>query len=138
MDTTIQVLASVLMLGATISVLSIAKLALRYAKSKSDNQCINDAIDIIQDAVDQVNQTYVADLKESGDFTAENQKIALQTAIENSINKMSDETKNYIEDNYGDITDYVTSKIESYIWRTKETTITEVIDSESVETDDLK
>lgn len=69
----------------------------------------------IVDCVLATNQTYVDSLKAQGTFDAEAQKIAFQKTYDMVIKFLTDETKEYITAVYGDITEYLTSKIEAQV-----------------------
>ena len=66
-------------------------------------------------AVIYVAQTYVDELKKSGTFTEENQKIAMQKALEVAKKQLTQEALEFIEITYGDITEYLTSKLEAEV-----------------------
>ena len=69
----------------------------------------------IVDCVLATNQTYVDSLKAQGAFDAEAQKIAFQKTYDMVIKFLTNETKEYITVVYGDITEYLTSKIEAQV-----------------------
>lgn len=74
-----------------------------------------DAADAITTAVSLVNQTYVDGLKKSGTFTKENQEEALSRAIKEAVNLMRHETLAFLKEAYGDMNDYLVSKIEAEV-----------------------
>lgn len=65
------------------------------------------------DCVLTTNQTYVDSLKAQGKFDVEAQKIAFQKTYDMVIKFLSAEAKDYIAEVYGDVTEYLTSKIEA-------------------------
>lgn len=67
------------------------------------------------DCVLTTNQTYVDSLKAQDKFDAEAQKIAFQKTYDMVIKFLSAEAKDYITEVYGDITEYLTSKIEAQV-----------------------
>ena len=69
----------------------------------------------VSTAVIYVAQTYVDDLKKSGTFTEENQRIAMQKALEVAKKQLTQEALEFIEITYGDITEYLTSKLEAEV-----------------------
>ena len=69
----------------------------------------------IVDCVLATNQTYVDSLKAQGAFDAEAQKIAFQKTYDMVIKFLSAEAQEYIAEAYGDITEYLTSKIEAQV-----------------------
>lgn len=69
----------------------------------------------IVDCVLATNQTYVDSLKAQGAFDVEAQKIAFQKTYDMVIKFLTDEAKEYIAAVYGDVTEYLTSKIEAQV-----------------------
>ena len=87
------------------------------AKIKDENakQQLTVATDIVTNAVRSVFQTYVEALKKNGTFNKESQKAALIKAKDDAIAQMSDEIKEYIIKNYGNLETWVITQIESTI-----------------------
>lgn len=87
------------------------------AKIKDENakQQLTVATDIVMNAVRSVFQTYVETLKKNGTFDKESQKVALIKAKDDALAQMSDEIKDYITKNYGDLETWITTQIESTI-----------------------
>lgn len=87
------------------------------AKIKDENtkQQLTVATDIVTNAVRSVFQTYVEALKKNGTFDKESQKVALIKAKNDALAQMSDEIKDYITKNYGDLETWITTQIESTI-----------------------
>lgn len=87
------------------------------AKIKDENakQQLTVATDIVMNAVRSVFQTYVETLKKNGIFDKESQKVALIKAKDDALAQMSDEIKDYITKNYGDLETWITTQIESTI-----------------------
>lgn len=87
------------------------------AKIKDENakQQLTVATDIVMNAVRSVFQTYVETLKKNGTFDKESQKVALIKAKDDALAQMSDEIKDYITKNYGDLEAWITTQIESTI-----------------------
>ena len=73
------------------------------------------ATEIVTSAVRSVLQTYVDTLKANGTFDAEAQKTALTKAKEMALNQMNIDVQNFIEDNYGDLDNWLTVQIEATI-----------------------
>ena len=73
------------------------------------------ATDIVINAVRSVFQTYVDSLKASGSFDAHAQTVALTKARDIALAQMSDDVKNYIVNNYGDLNNWITTQIEATI-----------------------
>ena len=73
------------------------------------------ATEIVTSAVRSVLQTYVDTLKANGKLDAEAQKTALTKAKEMALNQMNIDVQNFIEDNYGDLDNWLTVQIEATI-----------------------
>lgn len=84
-------------------------------KDENAKQQLTVATDIITNAVRSVFQTYVETLKKNGTFDKESQKAALIKAKNNALKQMTDEIKEYITRNYGDLETWIITQIESTI-----------------------
>lgn len=97
------------------------------AAAKTNNDLaasyIKEAADAITTAVTFTSQTYVDNLKNSGTFTVENQKEAFNKAMNKAVEILSTEAKEYLTKAYGDLTNYLTTKIEAEVRNQKGTTI---------------
>lgn len=80
---------------------------------------INEIASAISDAVSATSQTYVDALKRAGKFTKEAQEEAARKALTACIASISPAAQNFIETAYGDITDYLTNKIEAEVRKQK-------------------
>ena len=69
----------------------------------------------ITDCVIATNQTYVETLKKQGSFDAEAQKVAFQKTLDAVVAVLSDEAKTYLAELYGDVTAYLTTRIEAEV-----------------------
>ena len=91
----------------------------KHLSTQTDNELarkyLADAADAITTAVSRVNQTYVDGLKKSGTFTKENQEEALGLAVKEAFNLMTHETVAFLKEAYGDVYDYLVSKIEAEV-----------------------
>lgn len=76
---------------------------------------IKQATDVVLNAVRSVFQTYVESLKKSGTFDKEAQVTALNLAKDIVLKQLNEDVKNYVKDNYGDLSDWITNQIESSI-----------------------
>lgn len=94
-------------------------LLLRYFMIISGKHLTNQAIQIVHDTVDEVSQTYVEELKNKNQFDSSAQKEALQIAVDKSTTMMSSKVKDYISNNYDDLTKWIITQVESYIWNNK-------------------
>ena len=71
--------------------------------------------DTISACVIATNQTYVEALKKENAFTAEAQKEAFNLTYNAVMAVLTDEAKNYLTELYGDLTAYITTKIEAEV-----------------------
>lgn len=69
----------------------------------------------IVECVIATNQTYVESLKAQGNFDAEAQKIAFQKTFDSVMTVLSAEAKEYLAAAYGDLSAYITTKIEAEV-----------------------
>lgn len=97
------------------------------AAAKTNNDLaasyIREAADAVTTAVTFTSQTYVDNLKSSGTFTVENQKEAFNKAMNKAVEILSAEAKEYLAKAYGDLTNYLTTKIEAEVRNQKSTAI---------------
>ncbi len=102
--------------GAIVKgVKALAKNLSTKTDSELAKKYLADAADAITTAVSLVNQTYVDGLKKSGTFTKENQEEALGRAIKEAVNLMRHETLAFLKEAYGDMNDYLVSRIEAEV-----------------------
>ena len=80
---------------------------------------ITEAAKAIADAVAAVNQTFVDGLKNEGKFDTEAQKEAAQKALAACLASISPAAQSFIEAAYGDIREYLTTRIEAEVRRQK-------------------
>ena len=69
----------------------------------------------ITDCVIATNQTYVEALKKQEAFTKEAQKEAFQKTYDAVMLVLTDDAKDYLAEAYGDLTAYITMKIEAEV-----------------------
>ena len=74
---------------------------------------------IVGDCVNETYQTYVQAIKETGKFDEEAQKYALSSCLAKITNQLAPEVLDYIIKNFGDVTVYLTTLIESTIYKVK-------------------
>ena len=84
-------------------------------KDNNTKELLTTATTIVTNAVRSVFQTYVDSLKASGTFDAHAQTQALTKAKDIALSQMSNDVKNYIITNYGDINNWLTTQIEATI-----------------------
>ena len=91
--------------------------------NKIDNETadkyVNMLASTITNCVIATNQTYVEALKKDNAFTAEAQKEAFTLTYNAVMNILSDEAKVYLTAIYGDLTAYITTKIEAEVQANK-------------------
>lgn len=80
---------------------------------------ITEAVEAIAAAVAATNQTYVDALKNAGRFDADAQKEAAQRALEACLASISPAAREFIEAAYGDIREYLTTRIEAEVRKQK-------------------
>ena len=106
--------------GAAIAFL---KAKITEANTSSDNDTANrirwEVAEAIEDAVTAVNQTFVEELKNKNLFDKEKQAEAFERALEGTIDALSRETVDFINNTYGDINIWLIDKIEAAVSRNK-------------------
>ena len=80
---------------------------------------LNEAAQAISEAVEATSQTYVDFLKQSGKFTLEAQREAAEKALAACRAHISPAAQYFIESVYGDITEYLATRIEAEVRRQK-------------------
>lgn len=103
--------------------IQMLKKAAENAAANTDNvtvgKYLTEIAGAIADAVEATSQTYVDALKEAGKFDPEAQKEAARRALAACLASISPAAKAFIEEVYGDITEYLTNKIEAEVRRQK-------------------
>lgn len=106
--------------GAAIALL---KAKITEANTSSDNSTANrirwEVAEAVEDAVTAVNQTFVEELKNKNLFDKEKQEEAFERALEGTIDALSRETVDFINNTYGDINIWLIDKIEAAVSRNK-------------------
>ena len=111
---------SVLLTAVILPLISIAGTQLiKFINSKIKNnelaKQLATATTIVTNAVRVVFQTYVDTLKKNGSFDKEAQSEALTRAKNIALSQITEDTKSYIEENYGDFNHWLTIQIEASI-----------------------
>lgn len=92
-------------------------------QGKVDNDTADKYIGMIADTISAcvlaTNQTYVEALKKEGAFTAEAQKEAFALTYDAVMSILTEEAKVYLANLYGDVTTYITAKIEAEVNKSK-------------------
>ena len=76
---------------------------------------ITEAAEAIAAAVAATNQTYVDSLKNAGRFDTDAQREAAQKALEACLASISPAAQSFIQAAYGDIREYLTTRIEAEV-----------------------
>ena len=88
-------------------------------QGKVENDMADKYIDMLTDTISAcviaTNQTYVEALKKQNAFTAEAQKEAFTLTYNAVMAVLTDEAKLYLTSIYGDLTAYITNKIEAEV-----------------------
>lgn len=79
------------------------------------NKYINMLLETVATCVTATNQTYVESLKQQGKFDANAQAIAFEQTYKEVLKLLTDEAKVYLSNLYGDLSLYITQKIESEV-----------------------
>lgn len=107
----------------TVAVPTVSGLALRafgkFVAQITSERIGNEIADRLEDAVYATGQTYVDDLKKNGAFTKEAQAHALGMALATLLGSLSQEAKDYIQENFGNTETYLTGRIEAEVNRQK-------------------
>lgn len=94
-----------------------------WLKSKTDNATLEKYIDFASNAVElavkQTTQTYVDSLKKQGAFNEAAQKEAFNKTLDTAKALLSEKAVEAINTVYGDVNEWLTSKIESTVAETK-------------------
>ena len=96
----------------------IALINTKLANSKFAKY-LTSAVDVVTRAVKATYQTYVESLKDKNMFTPEAQKEALLKAGEMALAQLTEDSKKWIETNFGDVKTWITNTIESVIYDLK-------------------
>ncbi len=80
---------------------------------------LTSVVDVITRAVKTTYQTYVETLKNKDMFTADAQKEALSKAGEMALAQLSEDSKEWIKTNFGDVKVWISNTIESVIYDLK-------------------
>ena len=92
---------------------TLTKSAVDYMRLKIQGTRIEQAGQIVLDAIDQTNQTFADKLRESGDFSKENQKKALEMSLKAALERMNDRTIELLEKEFNGAEAWIISKIEA-------------------------
>lgn len=92
-------------------------------KEKYENELVDKYVTLldttITSCVISTTQTYVEALKEQGEFDLDAQKLAFSKTFAAVMSILTDEAKKYLTEVYGDLTAYITNKIEMEVYYNK-------------------
>ena len=88
-------------------------------KDKKLVQYMTAITEIVMSSVQTVSQTFVDTLKKNGKFDEQAQNEAKERALTIIKSQLTPELTNYITENFGDITNYLTTQIEATIYNLK-------------------
>ena len=92
-------------------------------KQKTESESLKNLIDkidyIVQLCVESTNQTFVNDKKADNNFTDEDKQTAYQQTMESVTNMITDEDKDKIIKEFGDLGTFLKNSIENYIKTSK-------------------
>lgn len=121
-----DVLFNLLMAVITAVVSVLSAYAASYIRKKGEQAItqtdsikqqgyIAEITDAVSVAVSAISQTYVDSLKASGSFDKEAQVKAAQMALSVAVKTLSPAAKAFIEAMYGDLTEYLSNRIEAEV-----------------------
>ena len=84
-------------------------------ESETGDKYVALLFETIRDCVSATTQTYVESLKAQNAFDAEAQKRAFQMSFDAVMAVLTDDAKEYLTHIYGDLTAYITTKIEAEV-----------------------
>lgn len=84
-------------------------------KNEKLKSVLDVALDVIQKSVLAIQQTFVEQLKKDGKFDKEAQKEALRKSINLALANLSDEAKKILEENFGNLEDWLIMQIEAIV-----------------------
>lgn len=109
------------LVSLVFSIISIILLPMlsSWIKSKTQNErlksMITDVESNVRTCVDYVEQVMVSGMKNDGEWTDESKKLVLKECVSRICDSILDSTKQTLQENQIDITDYITSHVEAYI-----------------------
>lgn len=127
-----EFLFTLLQAVATAAIPVCAAFLVQFLRKKSeqigaqtDNMELKELLDEVTDAVSTAvtytSQTYVDALKKEGIFDVEAQKTALETSLKMAISLLSESARSALATIYGNLDDYLVSKIEAEVRNQKTT-----------------
>ena len=103
----------------TMYLVQFIKMKSQEIADKTDSELADKYIQMLTDTITTcviaTNQTYVESLKKQGKFDAEAQKEAFELTYNAVMAVLTDEAKHYLAAIYGDLTAYITTRIEAEV-----------------------
>jgi len=103
----------------TMYLVQYIKIKSQEISDKTDSELADKYIQMLTDTITTcviaTNQTYVESLKKQGKFNAEAQKEAFNLTYNAVMAVLTDEAKHYLAAIYGDLTAYITTRIEAEV-----------------------
>lgn len=125
-DILVEVLTTIACLFVASMLIFCARLFHQFCerlKEKTKNEAMRNLINkidyIVQLCVETTNQTFVNDKKDSGNFTDEDKEQAFNQTIDSVTNMLSDEDRQKIINEFGDLGTFLKNSIENYIKQSK-------------------
>lgn len=127
MNETIQTILTAILIAAipviTSELTKFLKLQVQTIKEKTKQEVLNKHIDravkVVEDIVEAISQTTVDTLKKQGAFTKEKQLEAFNNAKEKILEVLTTESKEALQEAYGDLNIWIEAQIESTVKRSK-------------------
>lgn len=115
MGSVITAVVPVLSACAVVAIKMLRDKALAQTNSTKQQDYITEIAEAVSVAVTATSQTYVDALKKHGEFTAEAQEVALKKALSACIASISPAAQSFITSVYGDLTEYLITRIEAEV-----------------------
>ena len=121
-----EFLFTLLQAVATAAIPVCAAFLVQFLRKKSEQigaqidnmelkELLTEVTDAVSTAVTYTSQTYLDALKKEGIFDVEAQKIALETSLKMAISLLSESARSALATIYGNLDDYLVSKIEAEV-----------------------
>ncbi len=115
----IEIAAAILAALGSWVLVKVKTLVSTKIKNQKSQVLLTGAIDVVASVVKATYQTYVQAIKGTDAWTAEAQKNALQQAAEAAQKQLSEEAKEYIQANFGDVGAWIQNQIEATLYDLK-------------------
>ena len=104
-------------------VVQIIRVKMNEIIDKQDNNLSKKYLDMLTNTITNcviaVNQTYVDSLKKRGEFTPEAQKEAFEMVYKQVLSTLTEESRTYLSEIYGDLDDFIKVLIEAKVRENK-------------------